>query len=521
MDVADLRTILVDDWRLLTHDQFDKLQRRFAGDCDEITSYLSAKARHVTWCDSLPVLTPSLADALRTGRSAAPILRIGSASWLILAELATRGQGTVSLASSIDDGHNRLVCIKQVRLRDGTGHPIAPQDADAIREHLRSEIDVLQECFGESGLPTLIAADRPTGTFVMEFLDGPDCETRLRDTWRWPIIDAINVISVIGRVLVIMHDRKRIHKDIKPGNIIVAKDGRPCLIDFGLAEDWTVARSIASGTPHYISPEVLACYFDPASGPGRYSAKADVYGLAATAYALLVGQPPYHEFILHPGSTKTVTTQWECRRFTLGDDARDCDARAVRRDVPPPLSRLLRSALRHDPDDRPSMFEFAEAAERIRVAMQFAADLVAPLRILHIACIQQANDAANDANSIAVHRAWDNANAFVSTLSKITVSERAILAAFAAREAEWLEYADQSRLVSDTVRYSERFESTISSLRNFLDHHPTAAERTTAATRQAGILIVQTIEAVRQLGLEARTLAHDWKSTVESFGIRG
>ena len=128
--------------------------------------------------------------------------------------------------------------------------------------------------------------------FVMEFVEGETIKDMLE---RGKVFDekvALKIVIAVAEALAHAHSRGLIHRDVKPENVILTKDGNVKLADLGLArptadEKWAMSEAgMAIGTPYYISPEQVRGQVD-------VDIRADVYGLGATLYHMVTGQVPY------------------------------------------------------------------------------------------------------------------------------------------------------------------------------------------------------------------------------------
>jgi serine/threonine protein kinase len=125
---------------------------------------------------------------------------------------------------------------------------------------------------------------------VNEYVEGEDLEEVIRKKSPIPVLRALNITRVVAKALEHSHAAGVVHRDIKPGNILLAKDGRIKITDFGLArevghrevplEDGTVL-----GTPFFASPEQISG--QPADG------RTDIYSLGVTLYTMLTGRRPF------------------------------------------------------------------------------------------------------------------------------------------------------------------------------------------------------------------------------------
>jgi peptide/nickel transport system substrate-binding protein len=189
------------------------------------------------------------------------------------------GQGEVVRA--IDHQHDRQVAMKIRRLH-----------SEADREALLGEARVLLALRPHSNLP-FVREDFFDGNrycIVMDWVDGPSLAALLAEhPDGLPVDDAISYLWQVALALdhLHAHDPPVVHQDVKPGNVIRTRDGRIVLVDFGLSRPAGGSARRQGGTPGFAAPELAVG--DPATPA------ADVYGLAATAFALLSGRPPGFE----------------------------------------------------------------------------------------------------------------------------------------------------------------------------------------------------------------------------------
>ncbi|WP_422732948.1 protein kinase domain-containing protein [Micromonospora sp. WMMD558] len=124
---------------------------------------------------------------------------------------------------------------------------------------------------------------------VMEYVDGEPLGTWLRRAGRLDPASTMSVVAQAADALHAAHVAGIVHRDVKPGNLLVKRDGRVVLVDFGIARSGTTAGLTAAnmvlGTASYMSPEQAA------NQP--VSPATDVYALGAVAYACLAGRPPF------------------------------------------------------------------------------------------------------------------------------------------------------------------------------------------------------------------------------------
>ncbi len=254
--------------------------------------------------------------------------------------LASGGMAEVTLAE--DTVLGRPVALKRLRAGGDRG-AVARLRREALvgaslsHPNLVSVYDVWEEGDGEL-------------VIVMEYVDGDTLRDLIRTQGALPASRALPILAGVAAALDAVHEHGVVHRDVKPANILVARDGRVKLADLGIAsvEDNTQITTSGEvvGTFRYMAPEQLE---------GQHSAPAiDIYALAAVAFEALSGEKARGEpnplALAHAIATQPPP-----------------DLRALVPDVPAAAATVLERGMAPDPSRRPR--SASELVGRLRAAL--------------------------------------------------------------------------------------------------------------------------------------------------------
>ncbi len=248
-------------------------------------------------------------------------------------EIGSGGMGTVYAASRADSQFARRVALKVVR---------AGLESESILARFRAERQILATLDHPNIARLLDGGVTPEGRpfLVTELIDGVPlneyCASR-----NLSVNARLDLCVKICAAVQYAHQRLVIHRDIKPGNILVDGAGEPKLLDFGIAkivdpehpEPAREVRTVRLLTPRYASPEQLR------SEP--VTTATDIYSLGVVFYELLAGRHPFDGSLANLG---------ELRRATLEDDPERLSE--INEQLAGDLENILLMALRKQPDGR-------------------------------------------------------------------------------------------------------------------------------------------------------------------------
>src|SRR5262252_1967290 len=200
----------------------------------------------------------------------------------LLKEVGRGGQGVVFRARQ--KSLNRLVALKVI----GLGQWATPAHLKRFRLEAEAAARLDHPCI----VPIYEIGERDGQCyFSMKFVEGGQLDEVVKQA-PMSARQAVELVAKVARTVHYAHEHGILHRDIKPGNILVDAKGEPNLTDFGLARlvesESTVTRTIeVLGTPSYMAPEQAA------GNNTKPTTATDVYGLGAVLYQLLTGHPPF------------------------------------------------------------------------------------------------------------------------------------------------------------------------------------------------------------------------------------
>ncbi len=292
-------------------------------------------------------------------------------------DLIDRG-GMASVYRATDPNLKRKVAIKII-------HPHLTDNPEFIQRFEQEAASIAQ--LRHNNIVQVHDFNRENNTYymVMEYVAGESLADKLKALnhaqMRLPIKDSINILAKVCKAVDYAHQRFMIHRDIKPGNVVINLLGEPILMDFGIAKILGsyshTATGAAMGTATYMSPE---------QAKGDISDhRTDIYSLGIMLYELLSGEPPFM------GSSSFHIMMKHINEPV--PDIRQFDS-----NTPIALINILNQALSKEPDERyQSAAEMATALETASIQLQGSVTDTLAVRYLNqLATLrQQASDLFN------------------------------------------------------------------------------------------------------------------------------
>ena len=250
----------------------------------------------------------------------------------LLEEVARGGMGIVYKARQVS--LNRTVALKVIL----SGGPTGEEDVRRLKAEAAAAARL-----DHPGIVPIFEVGEHQGQhfFSMGFVEGDSLARRVA-SGPLPPREAAALVREVAEAMAYAHRQGVIHRDLKPSNILIDRDGRSRVTDFGIAKrvegDGGLMEAQVIGTPSYMAPE-------QAQGKREVGPSADVYALGAVLYTLLVGRPPFHAATVI-GTIFQVITQ------------EPVPPRRLNRAVPRNLEAVCLKCLQKDPARR-----YAGAAE--------------------------------------------------------------------------------------------------------------------------------------------------------------
>ena len=240
------------------------------------------------------------------------------------------GRGATSNVYEAEDGAGNRLALKLLSARAAAEESVRDRferEAGALRRINHPNIVTISDFGVIEGQPFL----------AMSLIDGPSLKRLIAEKRVPAARDAFANMAQVADALHAMHLAGIVHRDVKPGNVLVAPDGRMLLTDFGMARadtDLTLTESgVAVGTPLYMSPEQIR------GERSKIDVRSDTYGLGATLYEALTGRPPFDT-----DSVADLYTRVRTERPRVPS--------ALVNNLPPTCDAVVLKSLEKEPNDR-------------------------------------------------------------------------------------------------------------------------------------------------------------------------
>ena len=202
----------------------------------------------------------------------------------LVRQVGRGGMGVVWEAR--DERLERPVAVKQLRPQVG----LAPEEADLAKRRAMREARITARLHHRNAVPVFdVVEHEGQPCLVMQFVPSVPLSTRVREGGPLDVRETATVGAQVASALAAAHQLGIVHRDVKPGNVLLTDDGTAMISDFGISHalgDATLTSTgLVHGTLAYLAPEV-------ARGASSTSA-SDVFSLGATLYAALEGGPPF------------------------------------------------------------------------------------------------------------------------------------------------------------------------------------------------------------------------------------
>src|ERR1700678_3629534 len=244
----------------------------------------------------------------------------------IVSLLGRGGMGEVFRAEDLK--LNQTVALKFL--------PVAMTEAEAARERFYQEVRLAREISHANVCRVFDIGELDGRLFLtMEYVDGEDLASLLRRIGQFPQAKGLDIARQMCAGLTAAHDHGVLHRDLKPGNIMLDGRGRVRIMDFGLAalSENIGGEEVSAGTPAYMAPEQLAGV--------EVTQRSDIYSLGLVMYEIFTGKKVYEAASLG-------------ELLRLRETSSPSSISVLVKDIDPLTERVIHRCLERDPAKRPA-----------------------------------------------------------------------------------------------------------------------------------------------------------------------